>query len=349
MKKHFFAIIFSIIFANISLFSLPNFLGGPGDTKDTAWEIWTIADINELRDSVDSDVLHNGFWNWCRDKHFRLMQDIGIVTQSIGWKPFYGHFHGGGHKIIVALVGSGTPPYCVGSLFSYVVFIDSLTVEGLSPVAGITGGGSTVTNCTSNVNITTIPGWGAGGIAYSNGGIISNCVFNGSIVSIGAISGIGGIGGIVGENECGVGGQIINCINNGKIIASTSGSGVSSGVGGIAGIRFNAGSTTLSGNINNGIVEGQNNVGGIIGRVTGITTDPIPASVTDNVNNGFVKGTTAVGGIIGSSGTATTNVNIFNNFNSGVVVGNSETGCIVGRNTGGTVSNNHYDKQMCGE
>jgi len=164
-----------------------------------------------------------------------------------------------------------------------------------------------------------------------------------------------GIGGIVGVNEQGgAGGQIINCINNGKIIASILGGSVSSGVGGIAGVRYNAGSVVLSGNINNGVVEGQNNVGGIIGRVTGVPVASIPVFVTDNVNNGFVKGSTAVGGIIGSSGhfdaAGFYNVNIFNNFNSGVVMGVSETGCIVGRNVvGGTISNNHYDKQMCGE
>jgi len=42
-------------------------------------------------------------------------------------------------------------------------------------------------------------------------------------------------------------------------------------------------------------------------------------------------------------------VNITNNSNFGVVVGEEDTGCIVGRNNGGNISNNHYDKQMCGE
>jgi len=31
------------------------------------------------------------------------------------------------------------------------------------------------------------------------------------------------------------------------------------------------------------------------------------------------------------------------------VRGTSNVGCIVGKNNGGTLTNNHYDKQMCGE
>jgi len=62
-----------------------------------------------------------------------------------------------------------------------------------------------------------------------------------------------------------------------------------------------------------------------------------------------VKGIKSVGGIIGVI-IGNAGINIFNNSNFGVVIGEEDTGCIVGRNnSGGNISNNHYDKQMCGE
>ena len=341
MKIIFFSFLLITAFSTVSLFSCPfDDCINDGLTKATAYEIWTLEHLYELRDSVNSTVGYIGPWNWAWEKHFRLMQDIaGPVTQAIGLN---GYFHGGGHKITVEMNGSPTPPFNFSLFFSSGFGIDSLTVDGniTNGVAGIaTQGGGPITYCTSNVNIVS-PG-GAGGISYTNYGIISNCVFNCSI------TGANQIGGIAGENS----GHIINCINNGKITATNSGSNTgwggvmtsNNGVGGIVGYIANA-SLSISNNVNLGVVEGQYFVGGIIGCAYGLS---LPTSVTNNTSYGFVKGTNAVGGIVGN--VYNNFVNVSNNFSSSVVIGVSEVGCIVGRNNGGTLINNHYDKQMCGE
>ena len=362
--KIIFSFLLITVFSNVALFSQSQCLCNPrhpfddcindGLTRATAYQIWTLAHLLELRDSINNDFSKLEQFQFHFGKHFRLMQDIDTVKEVIAWHFRGAHFHGGGHKITVAL-NYNPQTFSDGALFVAVGnggSIDSLTVDGYinGGFAGIVGtvreaGGnnffsaSSVTNCTVNVTITGV----AGGIAYSNSGIISNSVFNGSITGVDRISGISGISGIVGINE--PEGQIIACINNGKIVSTGSGvSGSFSNVGGIVGTMPNSGGT-VSHNINNGIVEGQRFVGGIAGTVVG---QPIrPANIMNNANYGFVKGTTAVGGVIGHIFSA--GVNVFNNFNSGVVIGVSETGCIVGRNNGGTISNNHYDKQMCGE
>ena len=347
MKKDIIIIIFlSVIFSNVALFSCPfDDCINDGLTKATAYEIWTLAHLYELGDSIASTVNFSGPWNWAWGKHFRLMQDVvEPVTKTLG-VMLTGFFYGGGHKIIVEIDTPFPPTSNMPYLFPALnggSLIDSLTVNGYisGSVAGIVGNnGGTISNCIINATIININpnGGGTGGIANANSGIISNCVFNGSI------TGVDRIGGIAGDIE--TGGQIFNCINNGKIIATASGgNGSFSGVGGIVGTKANAGFCVISNNINNGIVEGQDNVGGIVGLAVGNNLSQPPPVLT-NINYGFIKGTNAVGGILGNAFAGT--INIFNNFNSGVVIGVSETGCIVGRNTGGTISNNHYDKQMC--
>jgi len=74
--------------------------------------------------------------------------------------------------------------------------------------------------------------------------------------------------------------------------------------------------------------------------------------IRNSKNSGFVKSNYNSGGILGG---------VLNNFffgeliiegciNSNVVEGGLRAGCIVGNRKGfGTLINNHYDKQMCGE
>ena len=360
--KFIFCFLLITVFSNVALFSqcpncpCPSFgvCLNDGHTKATAYQIWTLAHLLELRDSVNNDLFKLEQFQFHFGKHFRLMQDIATVEEVIAWRFRGAHFHGGGHKITVAL-NYNPQTFSDGALFMNITdggSIDSLTVDGyinggFAGIVGTVGGAawnnfypaSTVTNCTSNATIV-----GGSGIAFSNSGIISNCVFNGSI------TGVNIIGGIVGRND--MQGQVINCINNGKIVATNSGSNTDfmgqltayNGVGGIVGAADN-GNSVISHNINIGIVEGQGFVGGILGGGGNSST---PSNIMNNANYGFVKGINGVGGIFGSN-VFNTNVSVTNNSNFGVVVGNSETGCIVGRNNGGTISNNHYDKQMCGQ
>jgi len=341
--KIIFCLFFLIVFFNASLFAQCPFDDciNDGLTKATAYEIWTKAHLIELNDSADS-IGPPYYMSWVQGKHFRLMQDIKDINQPISGLP-NAYFYGNGKTITVAMdvIGYG------GLLGAH--YIDSLTVNGyinvqyqLQATAAGIGGAITITHCTSNVIIHLHNATMAGGIASVcvNNGTISNCVFNGSI------TGLNRLGGIVGSND----GTVINCVNNGRITATNSGSNTNlggqptsnNGVGGIVGHTTN-GCQSVFGNINTGTIEGQGMVGGIVGTVRALPS----ALIISNLNYGFVKGTNKVGGIVGWIFNA--GVAISNNSNFGVVVGEEDTGCIVGKNNGGNISNNHYDKQMCGE
>jgi len=307
MIKYFF-IGLLIFFSNIILFAQPPFNGLGDGSKNNPYQIWTLDDLMELRDSTK-----HIFSVWSQNKHFRLMQDINDTLREMVCWFFEGHFYGGGHKINVAMIYN--PPLSYdGGFFAQIGSggsIDSLTLygygtDGVVIVGNISSSpNSTVINCTNNVDfhITYYDG-GAGIVGFNLGATILNCVNNGSI------TGVDRIGGIVGENS----GTVNNCLNNGRITATSWKANSSfSGVGGIIGTiaNYHGG---VSNNINIGTIKGQGQVGGIIGSIRDLKSNPVT-----------------------------------NNSNFGVVVGEEDTGCIVGRNNGGNISNNHYDKQMCGE
>ena len=347
MKKYFILFGLLIIFVNTKLLST---LGGGLGTSVSPYQILNEHHLKELSDSVYIDAFRSPNDCWHCDKYFELIQEIDNMTDYISW--FYGHFYGNSNKITInGEIG------VFGTLDNGGI-IEGLIADGYSNYAGIVVSLvrwsivpkpiPIVSNCTSNVNITVPLGtdpWGrpqavpGGGITATNGGTVLNCVNNGSVI------GVNIIGGIVGENLR----QVTNCVNNGRITATNSGSNtnilgqptVANGVGGIIGTGY-----ANSNNINLGTVEGQGMVGGIIGVTNGPPGGPT-TPITNNFNYGFVKGTNRVGGVVGW--VATGGVNISNNSNFGVVVGEEDTGCIVGKNSGGNISNNHYDKQMCGE
>jgi len=317
-------IILIFVMSSISLFAQFGG-GGPGTDKDNAYEIWTIEDLIEFGDSVSRkpDPSIGEFYNWHFGKHFRLMEDIDGVTQPIGWYDLQGHFHGSGKKITVDM----NEGY---ALFSSVTFgtIDSLIVDGISGVVGITGYNSgNISNCINNSTIyysgliNPITGkleGPAGGITYSNSGTISNCINNGDI------TGVDRIGGIAGENS----GTIINCINTGKITATASGDNdIFSGVGGIVGTVANH-CQNISNCINLGSVVGQGFVGGIVGLANGNPMAVTP--ITNCINYGYVRGTNIVSGVLGYMFNPQ-GVNVSNCVNVGVVEGEEDIGSIVGK------------------
>jgi len=341
MKKYFVFILSVFLFVSVPLFAQPHYYFQGLGTINEPYEIWTLDDLMVLGDSIDAFLLpHKSTWQ--RGKHFRLMSNIDTVKQLICTYYFEGHFYGNGKTITgVNALGFFSGLYRGG-------IIDSLTVDCYTyDIAGIVGyvapahymnlhPASVVSNCTSNVTINAIHNI-AGGIAFDNSGIVINCVNNGSIM------GVDRIGGIVGDNY----GTVNNCLNTGRITATNwTPNSIFSGVGGIVGTVAN-GCTFISNNVNTGSIKGVGHVGGIAGMIRGNSGMMPPVMVVNNSNYGFVKGANRVGGLIGWVYAAF--VNITNNSNFGVVVGEEDTGCIVGKNNGGNISNNHYDKQMCGE
>ena len=99
MKKYFIFFLFAFIFSNILLLSWTG-SGGPGDTKNNAYQIWSEADLIELFDSLHVEWERSYQSCWHCEKHFILMVDIhNAVVSTYGFVyRFYGHFHGRGKK-----------------------------------------------------------------------------------------------------------------------------------------------------------------------------------------------------------------------------------------------------------
>ncbi len=192
---------------------------------------------------------------------------IGISGYSYG--KFGGVYSGQGHSITGLKFTQGSSQVIHAALFNMIsgASISNLIVEGeisaQSLVAGIVAedaGNSHITSCISNVDITMV------GSARSAGGIIAKS--NGTTIS--------------------------NCVNNGNIIQSKG----ADWVGGIVGESY--GETTIIACVNNGNINGENNIGGLVG------IDGGGVSIYASYNRGTVNATAAdgteekpVGGLVG--------------------------------------------------
>lgn len=161
-----------------------------------------------------------------------------------------------------------------------------------------------------NIEINTVT---IGGIVgYNAGGIVKDCYNNGNITNH-KIDNTGNTGGVVGSNE----GEIENCFNKGKVIASSNAvAGIcginykdirncynlgkietaTHSIGGIVGYNTGNGGIVIN-SINNGDINGQNWVGGIVGYV--YAGNPNSFSIIDCKNNCKIEGKQYVGGVIG--------------------------------------------------
>ena len=161
------------------------------------------------------------------------------------------------------------------------------TVNGSSLTGGIVGwiekGTVAISDCVNNGVVNG--SWTIGGIlGHVNTGVtatISNCTNNADIN--GNTTGIGGILGTAHESAAGI--TITGCVNNGDITKSSWGAG---GIAGNTGIT----AAVISDCVNNGAVNGEGQLGGIVGRGYG--------KITGCTNTGAVVGTVdLIGGIVG--------------------------------------------------
>jgi len=368
MKMKILIIIVLLLIGTVKNLNAQTFGGGDGLTKATAWEIYTKAHLQELSDFIIQTAVRNpARTNGTEHKHFRLMNDItDSVDFVIGGGSmdfefyFMGYFYGGGHKITLAINPNSSLQRV--ALFGGVRRggIDSLEVDGYviknytssnCQVAGIvadfyipwhlSNDDGYLSNNINNATVTSnTRSYAVAGIAATanGGGIFFNCKNHNTVT--GNANYLGGISGFV------MSATISYSMNSGALINTINTSeDPNSSTGGICGYLA-AGNANISNSLNLNIVKGYNKVGGIAGSMnTGNT------SISNCINYSFTKGTSNVGGILGfmngnywgNGGT------VSNNSNFGVVEGDSNVGCIVGLKNGGTVENNHYDTQMCGE
>ncbi|MDO4552410.1 MAG: S-layer homology domain-containing protein [Bacillota bacterium] len=205
-------------------------------TEADPWLIEDFQDLNWLSINVNSGVSYE-------DNHFLLTRDINLEGRL--WTPigrnsaFQGHFDGGNHSVYNLYVAGFTN----GGLFGFVG--SEGAVENLGVGGSLYGGVSSGVSC-------------VGGVAAMNRGVISRCVFAGSVSLSGDVDYAGGI---VGYNEGA--GTVRDCVNRGSVSA---GGGSRNNVGGVVGMNYQG---SVSGCENEGDVEALrgdvNCAGGIIG------------------------------------------------------------------------------------
>ncbi|MDD2636700.1 MAG: hypothetical protein PHW82_14510, partial [Bacteroidales bacterium] len=210
--------------------------------------------------------------------------------------------------------------------------------------------GAVVTNC---INYSTIHGYYLGGICSASAGSIINCR-NYGIIKIYNTQGINNLnfGGICYNND----GNISGCKNFGSF--EFTGQDLISGGGGICGhenglINNCQNYANLSGKVDNlggiagsvvgsiitncsnyGVVDGWQNIGGIVGN-----NYSWGSSIINCFNSGSINGLENIAGIFGNRYDDT----ITNCLNIGLCNGSAIT-CL---DTSGLIANNYYDKQMC--
>ena len=201
--------------------------------------------------------------------------------------------------------------------------------------------GTTITLCVNHSDISGAGNFAGGIVGIKTNGSIEGCTNDGSV------GGAQYVGGIAGSNAAG---NILGCTNEGDIVSTGIAGGIAgqvtggtikdctnessatfsvSGakVGGIAGTLTGGTITASDGkytenkaDIDLGVVEGNNEVGGIVGQLEG--------AITNVKNSGAITGYYNIGGI---GGTITTNGSVENALSSGDVSGYQNVGGISGK------------------
>ncbi len=254
------------------------FAGGSGTAEDP-FTIATAAQLAAFRDAVNAGSSYAG-------KAIALTADIDLggspwtpigasVRSGSGVKggstPFAGTFDGGGHRVTGLVIAPAAAP-----------------ADGPDYALGLFGavmGGTVKDLVLPDVSIAAPQSELAGGAVglLGDGGIVSGVTVGGSIAAK------CGAGGIVGRLVAH--GAIAGCTNDAEVTV-TGGSGNAGGIVGAAYYSPEGSLMTIADCVNNGIITGVNDTGGIAGLCC--------AFVSGCTNKGAVNGNGyAVGGIAG--------------------------------------------------
>jgi len=165
-------------------------------TVEYPYQISSAAVWDFLADEVDNGNTYSG-------KYFQLTNDINVTTMAgVGttdgnYKSFNGTFDGNGHTLNVAFSGSGAWMAAFGALNGALIknlhITGNISTSGYRPgsIAGFISGNSTITNCWSEVAISSSKEnyWVDAGafVARVNSGTtltLNGCLFTGSITYI---------------------------------------------------------------------------------------------------------------------------------------------------------------------
>lgn len=256
-------------------------------------------------------------------------------------------------------------------------FVDGTETDTIATITSITVNGtitSLINPITYSDEILADDFNTAGIIAKGINCKISNCIYNGTILSLCTIGSIVGDGDNVELYDCinnatlisnlsligGIAGylnssKIVNCINNGNITLTTN--ITNTAIGGITGYFFggnleNEKYYEISNCINNGIILGKSedysiiniSIGGIVGQIDNLSAE---TRVQGCHNIGNITSISNAGGIIGTVLFNEKNIKVFGCLNTGNISGILElTGIITDitgkRNLGGIIGNIEY-------
>ena len=219
---------------------------------------------------------------------------------------------------------NGTPAY-FGGIVGQTNADDTVNISDCHNHSDISGVGNFAGGIVGLKNVGSVAGCtndgSVGGAQYVGGIVARNA--GGSVIDCtneGAITSTGYAGGIAGDVT---GGTIKDCTNESNATFSVSGAKV----GGIAGTLTGGTITASDGkytenkaDINLGVVEGNNEVGGIVGQLEG--------AISNVKNSGAITGYYNIGGI---GGTITTNGSVENALSSGDISGYQNVGGISGK------------------
>ena len=243
-------IIIAMLTAITTAKAQPTWLGS--GTQTDPWQISTLAQLEELADSVN----RTSHWSWSQNKYFILMNDIDTMRKIIGINgTFQGHFNGNNFTITLDL-NYDWQTASVG-LFGRVGYPSTITnltvagnVKGYNNVGGIAGEVSSADSISRCINAANVTGTSyVGGITgMARYTTITYCLNIGDIIG-------SHVAGIVG---CGMYGNIniSYCVNYGHIRGIKASNDTHPNVNTTAGIiGHNAVTNTINTCINIGVIE----------------------------------------------------------------------------------------------
>lgn len=298
----------------------------------TSDDPFIVENVSHLK-AIDEAIQKNQFFE---GTHFRMSRDIdmssltgfpGIGADMNTLHVFNGTFDGDGHAVTgwkyngVVLDGQGK--------------VNSSASRQAVGLFGVIGAKGTVCNLMLGDDCEIAGGKFVGGIAASNGGVISNCANYATVRA--AISNVGGICARMEAN-----GEVIGCYNAGTVSAGDSYAGGIVAQHVTRPVRFcqNDGSVILE------TIEPLSTKADY--RYAGGISATNDGTITGCINNGYVRGGNYVGGISGASKKAIS-LCINHGIVESTIYGQTKVGSIAGEiadKTNGTFSSCIYDPQV---
>ncbi len=310
-----------LIFFVPSVFASGTYSGGDGLTPETAYQIATAADMQEIGANTD---------DW--DKHFKMTADIDMLectyitalispdndSIAFGYQgtPFTGSFDGNGFVInnfVIDTLGANNSYLGLIGYVGHGAVVKNISlkngyVSGYKHIGSLVGmNNGTIDSCYSSNPIDGHYSLGSL-IGSSFVGTISNCHATGDVLGTG--NNLGCLSGYSRNTT------ISNCYATGNV------TGVSSlYVGGLIGF-------CKSGEITNSYATGKvicsgNNAGGLIGHAGRYVNEG--GSITNCFATGDVSGRDMVGGLVGDHDRY-----MYNSYATGSVKGSNQVGGLIG-------------------